>query len=84
MHGRTDETSTNLIRVWCEVLLQIADARLSFVPCILNAFAGIGFRGMCELLRAVPGSFTVQLALWKRTRIFAQRPLTALPQGPRQ
>lgn len=80
MHGRTDETPTNLIRVWCEVLLQIANARLSFFPCILKAFAGIGFRGMCELLRPVPG-FTVQFALWKRTRTFAQLPLTALPQG---
>jgi hypothetical protein len=81
MHRRTDETPTNLIRVWCEVLLQIADARLSFISCILNAFAGIGFRGMCELLRPVPSCFTVQFALWKRTRTFAQRPLTASPQG---
>jgi len=81
MHGRTDVTPMNLIRVWCDVLLQIADARLSPIPCILNAFAGIGFSGMCELLRPVASSLAVQFAFWKGARTFAQLPLTASPQG---
>jgi len=70
----------NLIRVWCEIRLQIADASLSFIACTLGALAGIGFRGMRELLRLVAGSPTGQSARWKKTRTLAE-PLTAIPQG---
>jgi hypothetical protein len=81
MQGRTDEAPMNLIRVWCETRLQIADASLSFIACTLGALAGIGFRGMCELLRLVAGSPTGQSARWKKTRTLAELPLTAIPQG---
>ena len=81
MHGRRDETPMNLIRVWCETRLQIADASLSFVACILGALAGIGFRGFYKLRPRVARSFKGQSAAWKRTRTFAQLPLTVSPQG---
>jgi len=81
MHGRTDEAPMNLIRVWCETRLQIADASLSFIACTLGALAGIGFRGMCEPLRLVAGSPTGQSARWKKTRTLVELPLTAIPQG---
>ena len=77
MHGRTDETPMNLIRVRCEMLLQIADASLSCIVCILNSLAAIGFRGMRERHPLVAGSITGQSAAWKRTRTLAQLPLTA-------
>jgi hypothetical protein len=81
MHGQTDETTVNLIRVWCEIRLQIAKDSLSFVAGILSVIARIGFRGMCKLLPPVAGSIAAQFAPWQRTRTFAQLPLTASPQG---
>jgi hypothetical protein len=80
MHRRTDETPMNLIPVWCEILLQIADVSLSFIACILNSLAAIGFRGMRERHPLVTGSFTGQSAAWKRTRTLAQLLLTASPR----
>jgi len=81
MRGRTDETPMNLIRVWCEILLQVADASLSFIACTLGTPAGVRFRAFCELRPLVAGSFKGQSASWKRTRTLAQLPLTALPQA---